>query len=94
LSLDYGPFNSGPGSVRLGAGARTIWLLREHRTKARAVDAIFARFDAHLRECGNAGLASKGHFRKPPGKSRQRANADMHVSAYPVCQPVADLCGT
>jgi hypothetical protein len=43
------------------------------------------------RICGNAGLASKGHFRKPPGKSRQRANADMHVSAYPVCQPVADL---
>lgn len=32
--------------------ARTIWLFREHLTKADAVDALFARFDAHLRECG------------------------------------------
>lgn len=32
--------------------ARTIWLFREHLTKAEAVDALFARFDAHLRERG------------------------------------------
>jgi len=32
--------------------ARTIWLLREQLTKARAVDALFARFDTHLREKG------------------------------------------
>lgn len=32
--------------------ARTIWLYREHLTKAQAVEALFARFDAHLREQG------------------------------------------
>jgi len=32
--------------------ARTIWLFREHLTKARAVEALFARFDAHLRDSG------------------------------------------
>jgi IS5 family transposase len=32
--------------------ARTIWLFREHLTKATAVDALFARFDAHLKEKG------------------------------------------
>jgi transposase, IS5 family len=32
--------------------ARTIWLFREHLTKAKAVAALFARFDAHLRERG------------------------------------------
>jgi transposase, IS5 family len=32
--------------------ARTIWLFREQLTKARAVDALFARFDAHLRDSG------------------------------------------
>ena len=32
--------------------ARTIWLFREQRTKAHAVDVLFTRFDAHLRECG------------------------------------------
>lgn len=32
--------------------ARTIWLFREHLTRARAVDALFARFDAHLRDRG------------------------------------------
>jgi IS5 family transposase len=32
--------------------ARTIWLFREHLTTAKAVDALFARFDAHLREKG------------------------------------------
>jgi len=32
--------------------ARTIWLFREHLTKAKAVDALFARFDTHLKEQG------------------------------------------
>ena len=32
--------------------ARTIWLFREHLTKARAVEALFARFDSHLRDSG------------------------------------------
>lgn len=32
--------------------ARTIWLFREHLTKAKAIDALFARFEAHLREQG------------------------------------------
>lgn len=32
--------------------ARTIWLYREHLTKAKAVEALFARFEAHLRERG------------------------------------------
>jgi len=32
--------------------ARTIWLFREHLTKVKAVDALFARFDAHLKEQG------------------------------------------
>jgi IS5 family transposase len=32
--------------------ARTIWLFREHLTRAKAVDALFARFDAHLKERG------------------------------------------
>ena len=32
--------------------ARTIWLFRELLTKAKAVDALFARFDAHLRDRG------------------------------------------
>lgn len=32
--------------------ARTIWLFREHLTKAKAVDALLARFDTHLKEQG------------------------------------------
>jgi IS5 family transposase len=32
--------------------ARTIWLFRETLTRAKAVDALFARFDAHLKERG------------------------------------------
>ena len=32
--------------------ARTIWLFRELLTKAKAIDALFARFDGHLRERG------------------------------------------
>jgi IS5 family transposase len=32
--------------------AKTIWLFREHLTKARAVDNLFARFDRHLRKNG------------------------------------------
>ena len=32
--------------------ARTIWLFRETLTKAQAVAALFARFDAHLKEQG------------------------------------------
>jgi IS5 family transposase len=32
--------------------ARTIWLFREHLTRAKAVEAVFASFDAHLRERG------------------------------------------
>ncbi len=32
--------------------ARTIWLFRELLTKARAIDVLFARFDAHLRDRG------------------------------------------
>ncbi len=32
--------------------ARTIWLFREHLTKAKAVEALFARFDAHVKERG------------------------------------------
>lgn len=32
--------------------ARTIWLFREHLTNARAIDALFARFDIHLRDRG------------------------------------------
>lgn len=32
--------------------ARTIWLFREHLTKAKAVEVLFARFDAHLKELG------------------------------------------
>ncbi|MGK2923657.1 MAG: IS5 family transposase [Methyloceanibacter sp.] len=32
--------------------ARTIWLFREHLTKAKAVETLFTRFDAHLREQG------------------------------------------
>ena len=32
--------------------ARTIWLFRETLTKAQAVDALFTRFDAHLKEQG------------------------------------------
>ncbi|MEO0623157.1 MAG: IS5 family transposase [Pseudomonadota bacterium] len=32
--------------------ARTIWLFREHLTKAGAVERLFARFDAHLKEVG------------------------------------------
>ena len=32
--------------------ARTIWLFRELLTKAQAVDALFARFDAHLKQQG------------------------------------------
>ena len=32
--------------------ARTIWLFREMLTKAGAVEALFARFDAHLKEQG------------------------------------------
>lgn len=32
--------------------ARTIWLFRETLTKAQAVEALFARFDAHLKEQG------------------------------------------
>lgn len=32
--------------------ARTIWLFRERLTKAGAVERLFARFDAHLREAG------------------------------------------
>lgn len=33
-------------------GARTIWLFREKLTKASAVERLFGRFDAHLREAG------------------------------------------
>ena len=32
--------------------ARTIWLFRELLTRAKAIDALFARFDAHLRASG------------------------------------------
>jgi IS5 family transposase len=32
--------------------ARTIWLFRELLTRARAIDGLFARFDAHLRDRG------------------------------------------
>ncbi len=32
--------------------ARTIWQFREQLTKAKAVDALFARFDGHLRKNG------------------------------------------
>lgn len=32
--------------------ARTIWLFREQLTKAGAVERLFARFDAHLKEAG------------------------------------------
>ncbi|RWB09338.1 MAG: transposase [Mesorhizobium sp.] len=40
-------------SLALGLGdrvpdAKTIWLLREHLTQARAVENLFARFDKHL----------------------------------------------
>ena len=37
------------------ANARTIRLLREHLIGAKAVDALFARFDAHLKERGYPG---------------------------------------
>ena len=37
------------------ADARTIRLLRKHLTGAKAVDALFARFDAHLKERGYPG---------------------------------------
>ena len=32
--------------------ARTIWLFRELLTRAKAIDALFARFEAHLRASG------------------------------------------
>ena len=32
--------------------ARTIWLFRELLTRAKAIDVLFARFDAHLRDRG------------------------------------------
>ena len=32
--------------------AKTIWLVREHLVKARAIDNLFARFDKHLTKSG------------------------------------------
>ena len=40
--------------------ARTIWLFRERLTKAKAIDAVFGRFDRLLKEAGY--LAMSGQF--------------------------------
>lgn len=39
--------------------ARTIWLFREKLTKAGAIDALFARFDAALRASGFIGMSGQ-----------------------------------
>ena len=41
------------------ADARTIRLLRKHLTGAKAVDALFARFDAHLKERGYPAMGDR-----------------------------------
>ena len=41
------------------ADARTIRLLRKHLTGAKAVDALFARFDAHLKERGYPAMGGR-----------------------------------
>ena len=39
--------------------AKTVWLYREQLTKAGAVERLFARFDAALREAGHFALGGQ-----------------------------------
>ncbi len=59
--------------------ARTIWLFRERLTKAGAINALFERFDAMLRDAGyrsaaneafmeKNGFVSRVHRKKPKGR--------------------------
>jgi hypothetical protein len=39
--------------------AKTVWLFREHLTQARAVEALFARFDRRLARAGYLAIAAR-----------------------------------
>jgi IS5 family transposase len=67
--------------------ARTIWLFRELLTKAKAVDALFARFDAHLRDRGY--LAMGGQMidalivEAPRQRNTDREKEDLKAGRIP-----------
>jgi transposase len=56
--------------------ARTIWLFREHLTKADAVDALFARFDTHLRECGYLAMGGRRMIDASVAEAPRQRNTD------------------
>jgi len=52
--------DAGKNAMNFRSGdARTIRLLRKHLTGAKAVDALFARFDAHLKERGYPAMGGR-----------------------------------
>jgi IS5 family transposase len=47
--------------------AKTLWLFREQLTRAKAVERLFARFDAVLRDAGYLAMGDRGrHSRAGP----------------------------
>ena len=67
--------------------ARTIWLFRELLTKAKAVEALFARFDAHLRDRGYLAMGGQmidaSIVTAPRQRSTDAEKADLKAGRIP-----------
>jgi transposase len=65
--------------------ARTIWLFREHLTRAGAVEALFARFDTHLKERGYLALIfGHEHLLLPKsGRLKKMSREKRHIYSAP-----------
>jgi len=67
--------------------ARTIWLFRELLTKAEAVDALFARFDADLRDRGHLAMGGQmidaSIIAAPRQRNTDAEKADLKAGRIP-----------
>jgi transposase len=67
--------------------ARTIWLFRELLTRAKAVDVLFARFDAHLRDRGYLAMGGQmidaSIIAAPRQRNTDAEKADLKAGRVP-----------
>jgi len=67
--------------------ARTIWLFRDLLTKAKAVDALFARFDGHLRDRGYLAMGGQmidaSIIAAPRQRNTDAEKADLKAGRIP-----------
>ena len=67
--------------------ARTIWLFRELLTRAKAIDVLFARFDAHLRDRGYLAMGGQmidaSIIAAPRQRNTDAEKADLKAGRIP-----------